>query len=143
MCRAHNYSHAVNLASTHPHLGGLVVRLQEEWGEHLVSSGQSENAISHFIEAGATVKAAKAALAARNLPRAGSLIEVLPGDEQEALSGQLASQYQASGNLAAAAKYFVIAGRATAAVHMYFDANMWDDAHKVSTVRFSGPVCRI
>jgi intraflagellar transport protein 172 len=107
------------------------VRLQEEWGEHLVSTGQTDNAISHFIEAGATVKAAKAALAANNLPRAGSLIEVLTGDEQEVFSGELAALHQASGNLSAAAKYYVIAGRATAAVHMYFDANLWDEAHKV------------
>ena len=131
-CRAHNYTRAVTLASTHSHLGSLVVRLQEEWGEYLVSTGQPENAISHFIEAGATVKGAKAALAANNLPRAGSLIELLHGDEQEALSGELAALYQASGNLFAAAKYYVIAGRATAAVHMYFDANMWDEANKVS-----------
>lgn len=107
------------------------MRLQEEWGEHLVSTGQTDNAISHFIEAGATVKAAKAALAAKNLPRAGSLIELLTGDEQEALSGELAALYQSSGNLSAAAKYYVIAGRATAAVHMYFDANLWDEANKV------------
>jgi hypothetical protein len=108
-----------------------VVELHEEWGEHLVTCGQTDNAISHFIEAGANHKAARAALAARNLARAASLIDVLPLHEQEALSGDLAPMYQADGNLVAAAKYYVSAGRATAAVHMFFDANMWDEAHKV------------
>ena len=112
-----------------------MVQLQEEWGEHLVSSGQTDAAVAHFIEAGATGKAARAALASGNLARAAALVEVLPSEEQEGLAGELASLYQTAGNLASAAQYFVLAGRATAAVHMYFDANQWDEAHKVKQPR--------
>lgn len=130
LCRARNYTRAVHLASSHPALGGRVVQLQEEWGESLIAGGQTDAAIAHFIEAGATGKAARAALASGNLGRAAALVDVLPLQEQEGLAGELASQYQATGNLSSAAHYFVLAGRATAAVHMYFDANMWDEAHK-------------
>eukprot|EP00892_Ulva_mutabilis_P000305 jgi/Ulvmu1/10275/UM060_0077.1 len=129
---AHNYTRAVTLASSRPELGGRVVQLQEEWGEHLCSSGQTDAAVAHFIEAGATGKAARAALASGNLSRAAALVDVLPLDQQEGLAGELASLFQAAGNLAAAAQYYVLAGRATAAVHMYFDASMWDEAHKTA-----------
>lgn len=114
------------------------MQLQEEWGESLISAGQTDAAVAHFIEAGATGKAARAALASGNLSRAAALVDVLPMEEQEGLAGELASLYQTSGNLASAAQYFVLAGRATAAVHMYFDANMWDEAHKVRPGPCSG-----
>jgi hypothetical protein len=131
--RASKYSHAVMVASTHAHLGGEVVRLHEEWGDCLVSSGQTDSAINHFVEAGANAKAAKAAVDAGNLARAAALIDVLPVAEQEELSSRLAALFQAARNLPMAATYYVRAGRATAAVHMYFDAHLWDEAHKVSS----------
>lgn len=132
MCRAKNFSRAVALAQANADLGGEVVRLHSLWAAHLVALGQPEGAINHFVEAGATANAADAAIEAGSLSRAASLIDVLPLAEQERLSARLAVACQQAGNLQLAATYFVRAGNAQAAVHMFFDAGAWDDAHKVT-----------
>jgi hypothetical protein len=107
------------------------VKLQDQWGDHLAATGQLDAAISHFIEAGESLKAARAAVDAENLARAAPLVDVLPPAEQEALSGRLADLFKAAGDLQKATTYYVRAGRPTAAVHMYFDADRFDDATKV------------
>lgn len=47
-----------------------VINLEEEWGDWLVSKRQWDASISHYIEAGATVKALEAAVGAKQWRKA-------------------------------------------------------------------------
>jgi hypothetical protein len=47
-----------------------VIALEEEWGDWLASQKQMDAAINHYIEAGVTLKAIEAAIAARQFPKA-------------------------------------------------------------------------
>jgi hypothetical protein len=47
-----------------------VITLEEEWGDWLASQKQMDAAINHFIEAGSTLKAIEAAIAARQFTKA-------------------------------------------------------------------------
>lgn len=54
-----------------------VVQLEEEWGDSLVETKQMDAAISHYIEAGCTLKALNAAVAARQWKKAVHIIKVI------------------------------------------------------------------
>jgi hypothetical protein len=59
----------------YPHLSDTscfeqVVRLEDQWGDHLVRLKQMDQAIPHFIEAGRTEKAIEAAISARQWTKA-------------------------------------------------------------------------
>lgn len=53
-----------------------VIKIEEEWGDLLVSNKQADAAISHYIEAGRTLKALEAAISARQWKKAVQIIEV-------------------------------------------------------------------
>ena len=71
--RGEIYAKAVELARHY--LPNEVVGLEEEWGDHLVQSKQLDAAINHFIEAGRTMKALDAAIAARQWKKAVQIIQ--------------------------------------------------------------------
>lgn len=50
-----------------------VITLEEEWGDWLASQKQMDAAINHFIEAGVTIKAIEAAIAARQFTKAAGI----------------------------------------------------------------------
>lgn len=50
-----------------------VITLEEEWGDWLASQKQMDAAINHFIEAGNTLKAIEAAIAARQFIKAAGM----------------------------------------------------------------------
>jgi len=52
-----------------------VVPLEEEWGDWLMSQHQVDAAINHFIEAGCSMKAVEAALAARQWQKAAAVLD--------------------------------------------------------------------
>jgi hypothetical protein len=52
-----------------------VITLEEEWGDWLSSQKQMDAAINHFIEAGSTLKAIEAAIAARQFTKAAGTLE--------------------------------------------------------------------
>lgn len=54
-----------------------MVELEEQWGDSLVETKQLDAAISHYIEAGATLKALDAAVAAKQWKKAVHIIKVL------------------------------------------------------------------
>ena len=54
-----------------------VVRLEEEWGNHLAENKQLDAAINHYIEAGRTIKALDAAIMAKQFKKAVQIIQVL------------------------------------------------------------------
>ena len=53
-----------------------VVRLEDEWGDHLADNKQLDAAINHYIEAGKTLKALDAAIHARQWKKAVQIITV-------------------------------------------------------------------
>ena len=57
------------------HFPAEVVALEEEWGEWLMSQHQVDAAINHFIEAGCSIKAVEAALAARQWQKAAAVLD--------------------------------------------------------------------
>lgn len=72
-CRGNAYRKAVDLARKE--FPGEVVGLEDAWGDWLMSQRQVDAAINHFIEAGQTLKAIDAALAAKQWSKAATLIE--------------------------------------------------------------------
>jgi intraflagellar transport protein 172 len=69
----HSYRKAVDLAKrSNPQ---LVVSLEEEWGDWLVTQKQLDLAIEHFVQADIFHKAIEAALAARKWNRAVQLVQ--------------------------------------------------------------------
>jgi hypothetical protein len=67
---------AVQLARSHA--PAAVITLEEEWGDWLASQKQMDAAINHFIEAGVTLKAIEAAIAARQFAKAAGALVALP-----------------------------------------------------------------
>ena len=53
-----------------------VVTLEDQWGDELLESKQADAAISHYIEAGKTLKALDAALAAKQWKKATQIVQV-------------------------------------------------------------------
>lgn len=54
-----------------------VVKLEKEWGHHLMSGGHYDAAINHFIEAGETSLALKSAVLAHQWKKALQIIQVI------------------------------------------------------------------
>ena len=50
--------------------------MEAGWGDSLVASGQFDAAISHYIEAGQTLRALEAAIQARQWGKAGHIVQV-------------------------------------------------------------------
>ena len=71
--RGHVYRKALDLARRH--FPAQVVPLEEEWGDWLMSQHQVDAAINHFIEAGCSMKAVEAALAARQWAKAAAILD--------------------------------------------------------------------
>lgn len=53
-----------------------VVSLEEKWGDFLVSQKQQDAAISHYIEAGNTIKALEAAISAKQWKKSMQIMQV-------------------------------------------------------------------
>ena len=64
------------------HFPAEVVPLEEEWGDWLMSQHQVDAAINHFIEAGCSMKAVEAALAARQWQKAAAVLDSQVDGEQ-------------------------------------------------------------
>ena len=127
-----------------------VVRLEEEWGDELHSSGKYEAAISHFLgsfpknyneeccitEAGNSIKAADAAVKAKEWDRALQILNVISDQEAAAkFYGKIAEHFETTGDYEQAEKYYIDGGRAKDAVEMYNKAARWADAYKASYCR--------
>uniref|UniRef100_A0A665WJI3 Intraflagellar transport 172 n=1 Tax=Echeneis naucrates TaxID=173247 RepID=A0A665WJI3_ECHNA len=73
-CKGGAFRKAVELARlTFP---AEVVKLEEAWGDYLVQQKQMDTAINHFIEAGCSLKAIEAAIAARQWKKAVHILEL-------------------------------------------------------------------
>uniref|UniRef100_A0A8C5PFA7 IFT80/172/WDR35 TPR domain-containing protein n=1 Tax=Leptobrachium leishanense TaxID=445787 RepID=A0A8C5PFA7_9ANUR len=73
-CKGNAFKSAVDLARIA--FPAEVVKLEESWGDFLVQQKQHDAAINHYIEAGCSVKAIEAALAARQWKKAIHIMEL-------------------------------------------------------------------
>nr|CAD7197554.1 unnamed protein product [Timema douglasi] len=111
-----------------------VVNLEEEWGDHLVSSKQLDAAINHFIEAGKSVKALEAAVGAHQWKKAVQIIQVIE-DVEGVLKHyeQLGKHFVATQDFKTAEMLYIRAGMFQEAIAMYNQAGDWDRAHKLAS----------
>ncbi|XP_064625451.1 intraflagellar transport protein 172 homolog [Lineus longissimus] len=110
-----------------------VVKLEEEWGDHLVSQKQLDAAINHFIEAGSTLKAVEAAINSRQWSKAVQILEMQDSSMSAKYYKKIAVHYATVGDYERAEKYYVEAGLATEAITMYNSAGKWEDAHRLAS----------
>ncbi|EGF80053.1 hypothetical protein BATDEDRAFT_11418, partial [Batrachochytrium dendrobatidis JAM81] len=111
-----------------------VVKLEEQWGDHLVSLKQMDGAINHYIEAGNSFKAIEAAITAKQWKKAVAIVDSLQSiDVGKPYFLSLARHFSSVQEYSLAEKYFVQAGCSKDAVDMYTNANMWEQAHALAT----------
>lgn len=127
----HSYRAAVELCrSKFPQ---RVVLLEQEWGDYLVSIGQVDQAINHYIEAGQYNQAIEAAIEAKQWNKAVSIVEgSLEPEFAKKYHKQIAQHYEETLSFDLAEKFYVKAGTPEEAVAMYSRANMWEAAHKLA-----------
>ncbi|XP_005948489.1 intraflagellar transport protein 172 homolog [Haplochromis burtoni] len=129
-CKGGAFRKAVELARiTFP---AEVVKLEESWGDYLVQQKQMDAAINHFIEAGCSLKAIEAAIAARQWKKAVHILE-LQGDSSSAkYYVKIAQHYASMQDYEMAEHLFVKGGHIKDAVEMYTAAGHWEEAHKLA-----------
>ncbi|CAD7963993.1 unnamed protein product [Amoebophrya sp. A25] len=116
--QGHAYRQAVELAKQNQ--PGLVVRLEEEWGDYLVSQKQMDSALNHYIEAGCSIKAIDAAISAR-----------------QSFYEKLATFYEKGRQFDQAERGYLKAGKPQKAVTMYISFQMYDKAQRVAARHLS------
>lgn len=137
--KGHAYRQAIELAKQQQ--PALVVRLEEEWGDWLVSQRQVDAAINHYIEAGASTKAIDAAMSARQWHKAEQLLDQasIGAEPQFAMPfyEKLAAHYASSRQFELAERAFVKSSRPQRAVQMYVEVGQYEKAHKVAKAHMS------
>ncbi|CAH0547356.1 unnamed protein product [Brassicogethes aeneus] len=111
-----------------------VVQLEEEWGDSLVENKQMDAAISHYIEAGCTLKALDAAVNARQWKKAVHIIKVI--DEPESVQKYyelIANYFSTIRDYSTAEKLYMACGMYKVAVDMYNEAGQWEKAHSIAS----------
>ncbi|KAF0719234.1 hypothetical protein AaE_010489, partial [Aphanomyces astaci] len=109
-----------------------VMKLEESWGDYLVSQKQMDMAINHYIEGNVPTKAVEAALNSRQWAKAGQMVETLDDDIALPYYRRLARHYQDAQQFEQAERCFIKADAAKDAVEMYTRANKWDAAYQVA-----------
>jgi intraflagellar transport protein 172 len=115
--RGHAYFRAVELARVA--FPGQVVKLEEEWGDHLVQQKQMDAASIHYIQAGAYLKAINAAIEAKQWQKAVQILDNLEPATSKPYYKRIAQHYSETKKYADAEKYFIAGGLPQEAVQMY------------------------
>ncbi|XP_042245769.1 intraflagellar transport protein 172 homolog [Thunnus maccoyii] len=109
-----------------------VVKLEEAWGDYLVQQKQMDAAINHFIEAGCSVKAIEAAIAARQWKKAVHILELQEDSSAGTYYVKIAQYYASMQDYEVAEQLFVKGGHIKDAIDMYTAAGRWEEAHKLA-----------
>ncbi|XP_072318787.1 intraflagellar transport protein 172 homolog [Eucyclogobius newberryi] len=109
-----------------------VVRLEESWGDHLVQQKQMDAAINHFIEAGCSIKAVEAAVAARQWKKAVHILELQDDSAAAKYYVKIAQHYASVQEYQVAEQLYVKGGNIKDAIDMFTAAGRWEDAHKLA-----------
>ncbi|KAL3276031.1 hypothetical protein HHI36_020760 [Cryptolaemus montrouzieri] len=111
-----------------------VVELEEQWGDSLVENKQLDAAISHYIEAGATLKALDAAVAAKQWKKAVHIVKVVEmSDSVKKYYVALADHFASVKDYNLAEKLYIAGGMYREAVNMYNVAGQWEKAHGLAS----------
>ncbi|KAL0119649.1 hypothetical protein PUN28_007825 [Cardiocondyla obscurior] len=112
----------------------LVVELERDWGKHLSDNGHYDAAINHFIEAGETALALKAAINARQWRKALQIIQVIEDNDEEIRQqcNKLGEYFSSIGERSLAESLFIRAENAKRAVEIYIQSGDWMRAHQVA-----------
>ncbi|MEQ2313666.1 hypothetical protein AMECASPLE_004402, partial [Ameca splendens] len=129
-CKGGAFRKAVELARVA--FPAEVVKLEEAWGDYLVQQKQMDAAINHFIEAGCSLKAIEAAIAARQWKKAVHILELQEDASAEKFYVKIAQHYASIQDYEVAEQLFVKGGRIKDAVDMYTAAGRWEEAHKLA-----------
>ncbi|CAH2245239.1 intraflagellar transport 172 homolog [Pelobates cultripes] len=129
-CRGNAFKNAVDLARVA--FPAEVVKLEETWGDYLVQQKQHDAAINHYIEAGCTLKAIDAALAARQWKKAIHILELQEPKTASSYYLKIAQHYVSVQEYEVAEQLFIKAGRSKDAVDMYTQAGRWEEAHTLA-----------
>ncbi|XP_033644927.1 intraflagellar transport protein 172 homolog [Asterias rubens] len=134
--RGKSFRRAVELARlSYP---SEVVRLEEEWGDYLVSQKQMDAAINHYIEAGCSQKAIESAISSHQWHKAIQIIEIQEPSTGEKYYPKIAKHYATVRNFEMAERYYVQAGMTKEAIDMYTAAGKWEAAHKLAVTCMKG-----
>ncbi|XP_034555797.1 intraflagellar transport protein 172 homolog [Notolabrus celidotus] len=109
-----------------------VVKLEEAWGDYLVQQKQMDAAINHFIEAGCSLKAIEAAIAARQWKKAVHILELQEDSSAGKYYLKIAQHYASMQDYEVAEQLFVKGGHIKDAIDMYTAAGRWEEAHKLA-----------
>lgn len=110
-----------------------VTTLEEEWGDWLVGRRQPDASISHYIEAGATVKALQAAVTAKQWRKAVQIARVLDEpDEIKHYAETLSKHLSQTGNIADAEQILLRAGMYKEAVDLLNGHGQWEKAYDIA-----------
>uniref|UniRef100_A0A4W6DEM9 Intraflagellar transport protein 172 homolog n=1 Tax=Lates calcarifer TaxID=8187 RepID=A0A4W6DEM9_LATCA len=109
-----------------------VVKLEEAWGDYLVQQKQMDAAINHFIEAGCSLKAIEAAIAARQWKKAVHILELQEDSSAGKYYVKIAQYYASMQDYEVAEQLFVKGGHIKDAIDMYTTAGRWEEAHKLA-----------
>ncbi|XP_067032279.1 intraflagellar transport protein 172 homolog isoform X2 [Acropora muricata] len=109
-----------------------VVKLEEAWGDYLVSQKQLDAAINHYIEAGCSIKAIETAIQARQWNKAVQIVDLQDDNVAKRYYHDIAQHYSQVREYKLAEKYFVKGGDPRDAIEMYTKANMYEAAHKLA-----------
>ena len=123
------YSKAIDLAKRNS--PELITALHEKWGDFLMAENQKENAIYHFIEAGAVIKAVEAAISARQWSKAIQLLSSLSDSENIYYCVKIAEQLEESKQYELAEKYYIKADKIEESFKMYIKHDKVKDAIRV------------
>uniref|UniRef100_A0A3P9PZB4 Intraflagellar transport 172 n=1 Tax=Poecilia reticulata TaxID=8081 RepID=A0A3P9PZB4_POERE len=129
-CKGGAFRKAVELARVA--FPAEVVNLEEAWGDYLVQQKQMDAAINHFIEAGCSLKAIEAAIAARQWKKAVHILELQEDASAEKYYVKIAQHYASVQDYEVAQQLFVKGGHIKDAVDMFTTAGRWEEAHKLA-----------
>jgi intraflagellar transport protein 172 len=126
---AKSYSKAVEMAKKH--LPKLVEKLEDEWGDWLMSQKQLEAAITHFIEAGSRTKAIEAAIGARKWDKAIELSNSINNESARPYLSMIGDHFAMQRLTDTAEKYYLKAKEPVKAFNMYVKYGRWDKAEQI------------
>lgn len=110
-----------------------VTSLEEEWGDWLVSKRNLDASISHYIEAGATIKALDAACGAKQWKKAVQIAKVLDDPEEiKKYAIQLADHLTFVGDINGAENILVKAELYREAVDLMNRHGKWEKAYEIA-----------
>ncbi|XP_068609645.1 intraflagellar transport protein 172 homolog [Brachionichthys hirsutus] len=129
-CKGEAYGKAVELAR---HASpAQVVKLEEAWGDFLVEQKRLDAAINHFIEAGCSLKAIKAAIEDCQWKKAIHILNVQDDPAFREYYVTIARHYAAVQDYSLAKQLFVKGDKLEDAVGMYTAAGRWEEAYKLA-----------